>query len=159
MLGLKLNHVNKNGPSTLPYLLKLSLVPPLLKRVLLHPEILKNFRSVSNPAFLSNIIERLVVVRLNQYFINNGSHEILRCAYKQKHHTSLLKVQHDLLMAIDSHGWAVLILLDISDAFDIIDRTIPLHRLRELGIWDNALDCFSFLAQNSAPRTQHRWVQ
>ena len=147
MLGLKINHVNKSGHSTLPYLLKLALVPPLLKRIL------KNFRPVSNPAFLSNIIERLVVVRLNQYFIHNGSHEILRCAYKLKHHTSLLKVQHDLLMAIDSHGWAVLILLDISGAFDIIDRTIPLHRLRELGIWDNVLDCFSYLAQNSAPRT------
>ena len=46
--------------STAPYELKLALITPLLKKVLLDPEILKNFRPVSNLTYLSKIIERVV---------------------------------------------------------------------------------------------------
>ena len=75
-----------------------------------------------------------MVKRLNQHFTKNGIHEVLHSAYKQNHttETALLKVQNDLLMAIDAYGGAVLILLDLSAAFDTIDQTILLQRLQEL---------------------------
>ena len=124
--------------STVPYALKLALITPLLKKVLLDPEVLKNFHPVSNLTYLSKSIERVVVVRLNQQLIQNGLHEVLQSAYKQNNNTetALLKVQNDLLMAIDTHGGAVLILLDLSAAFDTIDHTILLQRLHQLGIRD-----------------------
>ena len=83
------------------------------------PEVLKNFRSVSNLTYLSKIIERVAVVRLNQHLIQNGLHEVLQSAYKQNHstETALLKVQNDLFMAIDSFGRAVFVLFDLSAAF------------------------------------------
>ena len=140
--------------STVPYELKLALIIPLLKKVLLDPEVLKNFRPVSNLTYLSKIIERVVVVRLNQHLIQNGLHEVLQSLYKQNHstETALLKVQNDLLMAIDTYGGAVLILLDLSAAFDTIDHTILLQRLHELGIRDAALDWFrSYLSQRDNP--------
>ena len=91
-----------------------------------------------------------MVVRLNQHLIQNGLHEVLQSAYKHNHstETDLLKVQNDLLMAIDTYGGAVLILLDLSAAFGTIDHTTLLQRLHELGIWDAALDWFrSYLSQ------------
>ena len=103
-----------------------------------------------------------MVVRLNQHLTKNGLHEV---AYKQNHNTEtvLLKVQNDLLMAIDTYGGAVLILLDLSAAFDTIDHTILLHWLHELEIIDAALYWFkSYLSQwrqsvvINGPRSSHR---
>ena len=133
--------------SAVPYELNLALITPSLKKVLLDPEV---FRPVYNLTYLSKIIERVVVVRLNQHVIQNGLHEVLQSAYKQNHRTetALLKIQNDLLMAIDTYGGAVLILLDLSAAFDTVDHTILLQRLHELGTRDAALDCFrSYVSQ------------
>ena len=98
------------------------------------PQGLKKFRPVSNFTYSSEIIERVVVIRLNRHLIQNGLHEVLQSAYEQNHstETALLKVLNDLLIAIDTHGGAVLILFDLSAAFDYIDHIILLQRLREL---------------------------
>ena len=89
-------------------------------------------------------------MRLNLHLTKNGLHEVPQSAYRQNHstETALLKVQNDLLMAIDTYGGAVLILLELSAAFDTIDHTILLQRLHELGIRYAALDWFeSYLSQ------------
>ena len=84
------------------------------EKVLLGPEVLKKFRPVYNLTYLSKIIEHVVVVWLNQHLTKNGLQEVLQSAYKHNHstETALLKVQNDLLVAIDTYGRAVLTLLD-----------------------------------------------
>ena len=63
---------------------------------------------------------------------NNDLNESLQSAYK-KHHiceTALLRVQNDILKSIDNKQCVVLLMLDLSAAFDTVNHKILLHRLR-----------------------------
>ena len=64
----------------------------------------------------------------------NGLHDPFQSAYKAAHgtETALLKVQNDILRTVDTGGVAVLVLLDLSAAFDTIDHAILLECLRTL---------------------------
>ena len=67
-------------------------------------------------------------------------------AYIEHHstETALLKVKNDLCRSVDDHGAAVLVLLDLSAAFDTIDHGILLRRLEErFGITGAALSWIS----------------
>ena len=56
----------------------------------------------------------------------------LQSAYRTNHSTktAVLKVVSDILLALDSGDLAVLVLLDLSAAFDSVDHAILLQRLR-----------------------------
>ena len=45
--------------------------------------------------------------------------------------TALVRVQNDILRAVDQHSDVVLVLLDLSAAFDTVDHRILLQRLRD----------------------------
>ena len=130
--------------SNVPSDLKKAYVTPLIKKALLDPEVLKNYRPVSNLAYISKLIERVVANRLNEHLLKNGLHECLQSAYKRMHstETALLRVQNDLLMGVDADGGAILVLLDLSAAFDTIDHDILCKRLQNLGVVGAALAWF-----------------
>ena len=105
----------------------------------------KNYRPVSNLSFISKLVERVVCVQLVKHLKTNNLYEIFQSAYRQLHstETALLRVQNDLLQAVDNEGRAILVLLDISAAFDTIDHKELLNLLNELfGIRGVALKWF-----------------
>ena len=66
-------------------------------------------------------------------------------AFKVLHstETALLKVQNDILRAVDDNKSVILLLLDLSSAFDTVDHLILLSRLsHRFGIKGNALAWF-----------------
>ena len=132
--------------------MKSAIVRPLIKKAGLNPE-LKNFRPVSNLSFLSKVLERVVTSRLVQHITAHNMNEPMQSAYRSGHNTetALLKIQSDLLQALDKRKAAVLVLLDLSAAFDTIDHDIMLNRLTSLfGITGKALQWLeSYLTNRS----------
>ena len=130
---------------------KEAILTPLLKKALLDPEIFKNFRPISNLAYISKLIEKCVVVQVTEHAV---AHDLLdpdQSAYKEAHstETTLLRVHNDILCAIDQGKAVVLVLLDLSAAFDTVDHDILLHRLRtHLGITGTALKWFRSYLSN-----------
>merc|ERR1711929_30711 len=62
--------------------------------------------------------------------------------------TALLRVENEILVAMDEGNVTALILLDLSAAFDTVDHNILLSRLRDfIGLHGNALKwCQSYLS-------------
>ena len=126
----------------MPENLKEAILSPILKKALLDSELLKNFRPVSNLPFISKVIERVVAKRFITYFKDNNLQEKMQSAYKKLHstETALIRVQNDILCALDRKCAVALVLLDLSAAFDTVDHNILLSRLSSrFGICDNAL--------------------
>ena len=138
---------------TFPDTYKTALVKPLLKKITLDPDCLKNFRPVSNLAFVSKLIEKVVSDQFISHLKTNSLLEIYQSAYKPFHstETALVRVSNDVLRAIDNRQCVFLTLLDLSAAFDTIDHNILLNLLQnDLGIRDKALHWFhSYLANRS----------
>ena len=117
--------------STMSSSLKEAVLYPLLKKSSLDYELYANFRPVSNLRLLTKATEKVVATRLIAYLQNNNLFEPFQSAYKQFHscETALVRVQNDILRAVDNNCCVVLLLLDLSAAFDTVDNTILLNRM------------------------------
>ena len=76
----------------------------------------------------------------------NGLHLELQAAYKKHNSTesALLKVKNDILLNIDAQKVTLLVLLDLSAAFDTVRHDILLDRLRSrLGVTEKGLNWFT----------------
>ena len=121
--------------------IKQALLRPLLKKRGLDLT-LNNYRPVSNLAYISKIIERVVCDQLTVYIGNSDKIEKLQSAYKQGHsmETAMLKVKTDILDAIDQKKVVCLVLLDLSVAFDTVNHNHLLSHLKyRFGIVGTAL--------------------
>ena len=132
--------------------LKKALVTPLLKKASLDPEIKKNYRPISNLAFLGKVIERAAIKQYVDYLTVNELFARSQSVYCQYHstETALLRVCDDILRSLDKpHGEVILVLLDLTATFDTIDHALLLQRLRQrYGIGGKVLQWFeSYLHQ------------
>jgi hypothetical protein len=84
----------------------------------------------------------LVAKQLTCHLVAHGMYDATQSAYR-KHHsteTDLLKVQNDILCAVDKGSAVILVLLDLSAAFDTLDHGILINRLEHwFGVKHDAL--------------------
>ncbi len=116
----------------MPKEFKLAILIPLLKKIGL--ELVKpNFRPVSNLAYASKLIKSAAASQLVEHMTNNKLFEPLQSAYRQGYstETALLKVQNYMRVAMDNKQISILVLLDLSAAFDTVNHNALLKRLKE----------------------------
>ena len=87
---------------------------------------LSNLRPVSNLQYLSKLVESAVYDQTTDHVTQSGLYPILQSAYRLGHstETALLKIQNDILAAMDNQRVTLLVLLDLSAAFDTIDHQV-----------------------------------
>lgn len=119
----------KNG--VMPCALKVAVLKLLLKKQDADFEQLQNFCPISNLTFLSKLIEKAVALQINDHILKHHHDKKFQSAYKALHSTemALARVHNDILTAFDNNDTVILLLLNLSAAFDTIDHSILLSRL------------------------------
>ena len=147
-----LNLINASLTSGyVPQSFKIAVIKPILKKPNLDPNDLSNYRPISNLPFLSKILEKVVTKQLCSFLQSNSTLEVFQSEFRPHHstETALLKVLNDLLLSSDNGFISLLVLLDLSAAFDTIDHLILIDRLENLvGLSGQALSWFrSYLSE------------
>ena len=122
--------------------LKTAVVKHLLKKPSLDKNLFKNYRPISNLPFLSKILQKIVLHKLLSRLQETNLSSPFQSAYRAEHGTEtvLLRIVNDILSALNNDNISVLLLLDLSAAFDTIDNQILLSRLNSVfGIQSTAL--------------------
>ena len=100
-------------------------------------------------------------MHLRAHLACNNINTNFQCAYKQFHciETTLLRVLNDLLTGMNDHEVSILLLLDLSSAFDTLNHDILINRLHDYaGVGEIALQWFSSNLQERTPKVKIRNV-
>ena len=112
------------------------------------PDVPSNYRPISFLPIVSKITERLVHGQLVEYLIKHNKLAVHQSGNKLKQKASLdrnssvVPVKDQLLQAMDDKKVSIMVLLDMSKAFDSIRHDILLSKLQSLDFSQCALDWF-----------------
>jgi hypothetical protein len=129
---------------------KCALVHPLLKTVGVDP-LFVNCRLISNLQYISKLTEKVVFSQTHSDMMAHSLYPELQSFYRRYHstETALVKVTNDILLKMNSQEVTLLVILDLSSAFDTVNHEILLRRLRnEFGIHGKVLDWFKYYLHN-----------
>ena len=138
---------------------KSAVIQPLIKELnsMTNTDEYKNYRPVSNLVFIGKLIERVVDIRLQEHLDQNNLNITKEYGYKKAHSTEMLLiwVTNYLLEACDKNMPTVVLLLDLSAAFDTVDHDKLLTILEfEIGITGVALEWFRQFLTNRTQRVK-----
>ncbi len=135
-----------------PTAFKQARVTPLLKKPTLNTSLLENYRPVSLLLFIVKTLKQVVFNQVSLFISQNNNLDAKQSGFRSGHstETALLSVTEALRIAKANSKPSVLILLDLSAAFDTVNHQILLSTLSSLGITGISLRWFqSYLNRRS----------
>ena len=102
----------------------------------------KCYRPISNPSFVSKVIEKVISICILGHILDNNIVDSCQSAYRAGHscETALLRVYNDIVSTVGIGNGSFLVLLDLSVAFDTIDHDNLFYILEKyVGIGGSAL--------------------
>ena len=133
------------------------IIIPLLKKSGLDPETLQNYRPVTNELFISKLTEKVVDIQLFKHMTRNKLHSKYQHGYKKFHGTETitLKLVNDVLIGFETNSATIVLLIDLSAAFDTVDINKLLNILEnDIGIGGVALAWFKSFLTNRTQRVK-----
>ncbi|KAF7246131.1 Transmembrane protein 68 [Varanus komodoensis] len=114
-----------------PAPLKEVVVRPFLKKASLDPEVATNYRPVANIPFLGKVLERVVAGQLQALLDETDYLDPFQSGFRPEYssESALVALYDDLCRERDRGSASLLVLLDLSAAFDTIDHahiTLPI---------------------------------
>ena len=113
--------------------------PESWKHADVHPRLKKpksgatfpNLRPISNLTFVSKLAERVEFNQTHNHLTLNCLYPKAQSSYREFHctETAPLRIKNDILMNMNKQHLTLLVLLDLSAAFDTVDHVILLNRL------------------------------
>ena len=123
---------NSISTGIFPSQFKQAIGRPLLKKNNLDPKILKNYRPVSNLNFISNIVEKVIMQRLDEHLTQHSLHDPLQSAYRkdQSTETTITWIHYDIITSLDEGRCTLLNSYTITEFVDNFTSRICFINLR-----------------------------
>ena len=131
-----------------PMQLKIAKVVPIFKNG--DPENVDNYRPISLLCTLSKILEKIMAVRLTDYFEANCIINNFQFGFRKNHNTAhpMVLLLNKISKALNSKEYALTIFCDLQKAFDTCDHEILLKKLNKTGVKGLELNWFSSYLSN-----------
>jgi Reverse transcriptase (RNA-dependent DNA polymerase) len=109
-----------------------------------------DFRPISILCVMSKVLEKIVYDQLVEYLSARNVFDKLQSGFKKMHSTAtaLLKITEDLRLSIFKGEVTLMVFLDYSKAFDLVDHALLLKKLRKLNISEPAIKFFKNYLSN-----------
>ena len=151
-LTLLINQVLTTG--TFPDNLKIAKVIPICKKG--DPSLFENYRPISLLPAISKVLEKIIALQLSSYFEKNKFLFDNQYGFRPKHSTehAALELIDRITNKMDTNEIPLNIFLDLSKAFDTIDHTILLNKLKYYGLKGPTLNLFQSYLSNMKQYTE-----
>ena len=119
---------------TFPDKLKIAKVIPIFKKG--DPSLFENYRPISLLPAISKVLEKKIALQLSSYFEKNKLLFDNQYGFRPKHSTehAALELIDRITNKMDTNEIPLNIFLDLSKAFDTIDHSILLNKLKYYGV-------------------------
>ena len=90
-----------------------------------------SYRPISKLSFVSKVLEKHIAIQIQHHMETHKLFDTLQSAYRPHHscETTIVRIQDDIMKSQDSHKYVILVLLDLSSAFDSVDHDILMNKL------------------------------